>query len=378
MLVGPLTRFRTKFRASRVTFPAAAIATAISALCLLAIWFERPDGQDEMDRYGQALATTLADTTAPELLNKQRIALTVIANRLTTLEEVGGISFYGADNELMALSGIQRSDADYHAQATIDNTPSGSVSVSLARDVFAPAIPWSLLFLSALTLLLTPPITVMVIQFSTRGNRSLPIVSVPSEPAQEQPAYLLTVKLHNQRSLNQREQRQAIGDALTMGREVCALYPGFALTLQERGLALLISKAEASSLNALYASFLLQRLLAEYETQGEFRCLLSAVVSPKDPAEAMSISTSTLEDITSVEQNLTLASLAKADTALMTKEVFDELSEDQQRWATAFAHPILADLAPEGVFYTVGALPEEQQTLITEQAQVVLGFNLGG
>ena len=145
--MGPLKRFRTKFRASRVTLPAAAIATAISALCLLAIWFERPDGQDEMDRYGQALATTLADTTAPQLLNKQRITLTVIANRLTSLEEVAGIAFYDADNELMALSGVQRSDADYRAQATIDDTPSGAVTVSLARDIFAPAIPWSLLFL---------------------------------------------------------------------------------------------------------------------------------------------------------------------------------------------------------------------------------------
>lgn len=378
MLVGPLKRFRTKFRASRVTLPAAAIATAISTLCLLAIWFERPDGQDEMDRYGQALATTLADTTAPQLLNKQRITLTVIANRLTTLEEIAGIAFYDADNELMALSGVQRSDADYRAQATIDDTPSGAVTVSLARDIFAPAIPWSLLFLSALALLLTPPITVMVIQFSTRGNRSLPIVSVPNEPAQEQPAYLLTVKLHNQRSLNQQEQRQAIEDALTMGREVCALYPGFALTLQERGLALLISKAEASSQKALYASFLFQRLLTEYETQGEFRCLLSAAISPKDPAETTSINASTLEAITNVEQNLTLASLAKADTALMTEEVFNELSEDERHWATAFAHPILEDLAPEAAFYTVTSLPQEQQTLITEQAQVVLGFNLGG
>ena len=376
--MGPLQRFRTKFRVSRVTLPAAAIATAITACCLLLIWFERPDGQDEMDRYGSALAATLADTTAPELFNKQRITLTVVANRLTTLEEVAGVAFYGADEELMALSGLQRSEAHYRAIATIDNTPSGAVTLSLNPDVFAPAIPWSRWFFSVLALLLTPPITVMAIQFSTRGNRSLPIVSVPRDPVQEQPAYLLTVKLHNQRSLNTQEQQQAINDALTMGREVCALYPGFALTLQERGLALLISKAAASGLNALYASFLLQRLLQEYETQGEFRCLLATVLSPKDPAEATSITAAALEDITNVEQSLTLASLAKADTALMTAEVFQELSPDQQQWAAEFSHPILADLAPDGVFYSISSLPGSEQTLITEQAQVVLGFNLGG
>ena len=55
--MSPLQRFRTKFRASRVTLPAAAIATAICAASLLVIWFERPVGQEEMDRYGSALAS---------------------------------------------------------------------------------------------------------------------------------------------------------------------------------------------------------------------------------------------------------------------------------------------------------------------------------
>jgi hypothetical protein len=176
--------------------------------------------------------------------------------------------------------------------------------------------------------------------------------------------------------LNRQEQTQAIEDALTMGREVCALYPGLAVSLQERGLTLLISKAEASGLNAVYASLLLQRLLREYETQGEFRCLLSTAISPSDPAEATSIKTDALEGMTNVEQNLTLASLAKANTALMGADIFEDLSEEQRQWAQPFRHPILEDLAPEGVFYCIEALPALEQALITEQAQVVLGFNL--
>ena len=374
--MGPLKRFRTKFRASRVTLPAAAIATVLCAACLFAIWFERPDGQAEMDRYGNALATTLADITAGALFEERRITLTVIANRLTTLNEIAGVAFFDQSNELMAMSGVQRSDTSFDAQATIDNTRSGSVRVTLNRQAFAPPISWALWLLSLLTVLFTPPLTVMAIQFSTQGNRSLPIVSVPNEPDQDQPAYLLTVKLHNQRSLNRQEQTQAIEDALTMGREGCALYPGLAVSLQERGLALLISKAEASGRNAVYASLLLQRLLREYETQGEFRCLLSTTISPSDPAEATSIKTEALEGMTNVEQNLTLASLAKANTALMGADIFEDLSEAQRQWAQPFRHPILEDLAPEGVFYCVEALPEQEHALITEQAQVVLGFNL--
>lgn len=376
--MGPIKRFRTKFRASRVTFPAASIATLICALGLFAIWFERPDGQQEMDRYGNALVISLADTTAAAIFEERRIALTVIANRLTTLNEISEIAFFDPEGELMAMSGMQQSDASFNADATIDNTVVGSVRVSLNRAEFAPPISWVLWLLSLLTLLLTPPITVMAIQFSARGNRSLPIVSVPSESAQDQPAYLLCVRLHNQRSLGAEDQRQAVEDALNMAQEVCALYPGLAVAVQERGLMLLISKKEVSGLKAVYASLLLQRLLREYETLGEFRCHLSSVVSPNDPAEAASMNLKTIENITDIEQNLTLASLAKADTALMSQDVFEALSKEQQQLADKFNHPILEDLAPLDVFYCVEGLPELEHELITGQAQVVLGFNLAG
>ena len=374
--MSPLQRFRTKFRASRVTLPAAAIATVICAASLLVIWFEWPDGQEEMDRYGSALANTLANTTADALLNTEQITLTVIANRLTALEEIDGIAFFEPSDAMMAMSGIQPSNVSYVAEATIDETLSGIVSVTLNQEAFAPPLPWMLGLLSLITVLLTPAVTVMVIQFSARGNRSLPIVSVPKEHAQEQPAYLLTVKLQNQRSLGSAEQKQAIDDALAMAREVCALYPGFAFAIQERGLALLISKAETNGLRAIYASLLLQRLLREYETQGEFRCHLSNIISPKDPAETTAMTVDAIGEVTNLEQNLTLASLAKSETALMTAGVFADLTQEQCGWAQEFTHPILEDLAPQQMFYSIERLPEREKTLITGQARVVLGFNL--
>ena len=70
------------------------------------------------------------------------------------------------------------------------------------------------------------------------------------------------------------------------------------------------------------------------------------------------------------------ASLAKANTALMGAEIFEDLSEEQRLWAQPFHHPILEDLAPERLFYCIEELPELELALITEQAQVVLGFNL--
>ena len=83
-----------------------------------------------------------------------------------------------------------------------------------------------------------------------------------------------------------------------------------------------------------------------------------------------------IEEITNLEQNLTLASLAKAETALMTAEVFTDLDAEQRKWAQEFTHPILEDLAPREAFYSVERLPKREQMLITGQAQVVLGFNM--
>ena len=64
--------------------------------------------------------------------------------------------------------------------------------------------------------------------------------------------------------------------------------------------------------------------------------------------------------MTNVEQNLTLASLAKANTALMGAEIFEDLSEEQRQWAQPFHHPILEGPA-QTAFLLHQALPEQEQ-----------------
>ena len=105
---------------------------------LLAIWFERPDGYQEVERYGRALATTLADTTAAALFEERRITLTVIAELADRADEIAGVAFFDRSDELMAMSGVQQAETSFEAQATIDDTRSGYVRVTLNRDAFAP------------------------------------------------------------------------------------------------------------------------------------------------------------------------------------------------------------------------------------------------
>ena len=102
--------------------------------------------------------------------------------------------------------------------------------------------------------------------------------------------------------------------------------------------------------------------------------MLSTVISLSDPAEATFIRTEALEEMTNVELNLTIASLAKANTALMDAEIFADLSEEQPS-GQAISPPDSGRLGST-VFFRIEALPEQEQALITEQAQVVLGFNL--
>ena len=121
--MGPLKRFEQNF-ASRVTLPAAAIATAMCAACLAVIWFDHPDGQEEMDRYGHVWQQLWRMTTAAALFEERRITLTVIANRLTEMDEIAGRgTFFDQSDELMAIEAVQQSNpASFDAQATIDDT----------------------------------------------------------------------------------------------------------------------------------------------------------------------------------------------------------------------------------------------------------------
>jgi len=79
-----------------------------------------------------------------------------------------------------------------------------------------------------------------------------------------------------------------------------------------------------------------------------------------------------------LEQHLTLASLARPNTIIMSHEVYADLSPGEQAWCESFSHPILEDIDPPSSLHTIPALPAREAQLISEQAQVILGFNLAG
>ena len=328
-----------------------------------------------MDRYGNGIVSTLTQTTAGDLFDRERINLALTANHLTANPEIAGVTFYDAENEIFASSGRQKPTYHYTATAILDDTTAGYVSIILDPEAFEQQTPWLRGLLTLMVIMLTPVLAMLALQLSAIGNRSLPIVSVRKEGNEAQAVYVIALTLNNQYALSRDAQIASIQDAMAMAQEVCALYPGISLALNEKGIMLVLTKEGLGGLKALYASFLIQRLLSEYETDGEFRCFLSESHSSINPAEATKIDLQQLGNFNDLEKNLTLASLAKANTLLVDQMVFNGLSENEKAWARPFNHPILEDLEPATNIFNIPELPEQETSLVKDQATLILGFS---
>jgi hypothetical protein len=343
---------------------------------MLAIWSHPNDPAREMERYGTGMATALADTSAGHLLHADAINLAVIAQHLTGYAEISGVVFFDIKNNIVGLHGSTDSPARYSAAATLDDTMTGSVSIYLNRDAFQAPLYVSNWALSAIALAGAPFLTLGILGLSSRGRRSLPIVSVPepTPPAPEQ-AYLLVANLHNQLALSRHAQSQALDDALAMAHEVCALYQGIPVVIPSRGVALVLNATNVGAQQAVYAAFLMQALLASYETEGKFRCYLTTTMCPGNPAEVEALTLDDLREHVDFDALLPIAALAKAGTALFSEDVYTALNDMGAR-ADLFEHPIVEDLKPGQPLYTIAALPPAQAQLVSDQAELILGFSL--
>ena len=364
-----------RFRSTRATLPSAATASFLCAIAIAVIWYGIDRDQFEAERFGSSMAHMVAKTTAGDLLDGQRINLAVIANHISEGAEVDGVTFFDSANNVIAMSGSQDGASRYTATAAIDDTITGYVTIHLNLQAFRPATPWLRWLASLAAVLATPWLTILLMQLSARGNRSLPIVSVKRESTGATPSYCLMVNLINQLALSKEERDQAVADAINMGQEVCAVYPGFAMPLNSHGACLVFSQTTVSGLQALYATFLLQDLLLEYETLGQFRCYLRTATCPGDPGEMSFLEHSQMQGLADIEANITLAALARKNTALISHEVYANLNDIEKSWAESFDHPILPDVAPQQTLYSISKLPERDELLVKEQAQVILGFS---
>lgn len=364
----------TRFSPSKATIPVALLTAVLCTAGMLAVWVHNPQPDVEMNRFGNALAQTVAASSAGHLLHKDRLEMAVVAQDTLELAEVGGVIFFNPNNEIVAVSGASDAGRHFTAPATLDDTITGYVTVVMIDEAFTPVSGWWRWLVSVVVLLGAPAAAIATFQLTARGNRSIPIVSVPDPMLHEQPSYCVAINLYNQLALDKKQISQTVGDALEMAKEVCAVYPGIAVELPNRGVLMFMDKSAVAGSDAVAGAFLALKLLTEYETAGQFRSFVCVRKCPGAPADLAELKVNQLPDDTDIEGLLTMAALAKPETVLLDRDVFHDLDPMVQVEASVFEHPLLDDMT-DGDTYQIGHLPEKTSSHVEGQAQLILGFN---
>ena len=352
--------------------PAIVLSTVVAGAGVLWLWHADGTADVQITRFGQALSQTLAHTSAADMLQGDRIELTVRAADAVSLPEVAGVVFYNAKNEILAVNGSSDRGPHFTAPATLDDTITGYVSVVLTGEAFVQPIAWWR-WLASIALILGAPLTgLFYLNLVNRGNRSLPIVSVP-EPT-PQPCLCVAVTLHNQMALSRPDMEQAIADAHAMALEASTLHQGLCVTARPRGVLMLFDP-ETGADQAVNCARLALTLLGEFETNGDFRAAIGQVDVLGGIADQGTLSAQDLDQGT-LDTLFTLASLSKRQTLLLSGTVCQQLSQDCQALSQTFDHPLAEDLALHRV-YQLTDLPEHAEHWVQEQAGLILGFTQG-
>ena len=167
---------------------------------------------------------------------------------------------------------------------------------------------------------------------------------------------------------------QALQDAETMSKEVTALYEGSTIRVDDLGICLALPNGTCNAKQALNAVFLLQVLLGEYYTAGQFRCFLKegAWTSKENDMEGADFkSFFSAKDFSAW---LTLAALSRKDTALVSSMIISELPDEVRQRAKTFEHPLTRDIDTIEQIYLIEKLPEVDEELINQQAKMILEF----
>ena len=81
-----------------------------------------------------------------------------------------------------------------------------------------------------------------------------------------------------------------------------------------------------------------------------------------------------MQDWSNIDTDITLAALARKDTALISHEVFANLNDIEKSWAGAFEHPILPDLALSNLFIVSLNYPSEMRCWLRNKLRLFSDF----
>lgn len=351
-------------------FAVAFLATLLTAVGLIALWQLTDDSQNRTDAYGASLAAGLAQLTIDPLLQQDRIALGVLANRTLELPEVSGIAVYTIDNQVLAASGQTDNGLHYTEPVTFDDSIMGYVRISLSQPGGQSSI--AALLLGVLTILLAPVIAMgaFSVRYVRQPAAEIAISHAGAEIAvhladEMEQHHLLAVNLYNQISMTREVRKAELDRAHACAEQVAGLYFGEVRPLPGTGLLVHFHPSDDAdrALQVLCASFVLAELLAQYETEdlGAYRLGVHSVGLPAGGKLR--------SDVAEIADVALLSALAKHMTVAVSGSFPLETLRHGQVHGHPLQHPLLDELATVPSAHLVTGLPPAQQALVTQQVE---------
>jgi len=364
----------------RLVLTVAAVTVVVTALAALLVVHLTSREAERMDRFGNAAARALAELAVEPLMQRDRMHLGVIGNRLAELDEIRGVASYGADNRVLATTGSLEGRR-YTQPVTIDDSIVGYVHLALRPDAFAAAT--GLRTGALLVVLLLIPFAVAggwAVTGAARDGRldallpwrpappapppdPDPDPEVVAETAAEIRHYLLAINLYNQLTLAGDQRDFELSLCLELAEAVAAIYQGQVVNLPGVGVLVDFDHTDDGDrpFQVLCAAFVLLRLLHDEAPFGQYRLGLNLTELPADEALAA--------DHDAVADAALLSALARDSSIAVSATVVAVLDNTARLRTRPLVNPLLEELATSSTdCRLITDLEAPYHTLVVQQA----------
>ena len=341
----------------------AALATLLTMVCTTWVWHATEQSYTRTERFGASLAGSFAALAAEPLLKQDRMHLAVIGNRMTTIDEVAGVSVFSVDNQLLATGGESTTGPTYSAPVTFDESIMGYVRVTLDPAMLSEGISWTRIALSLITLLGVPWLCVAVLRLRLAPQTATDNVTAVELPAPEEDDvqhYLLAFNLYNQIGLAPEVRTAELAHATAVAKRVGGVYSATVGPLPGTGLLMHFpgTDQEDRGLQVLCAAFAVAHLLDDQA--GVYRLGLHTIDLP--PAAELP------EAAPEISDAALLSALAKHMTLAVSDHFPLRLLQQNRVEYSPLDSPLLEEIATaDGGGYLVTALSPAQTALVKQQ-----------
>ena len=335
-------------------------------------WLTDNEGPERIQHFGSALASGLATLAVEPLIQRDQIHLGVLANRLLELSEVGGVSIYTVNNEMLAISGDIRKGYAFTQPVVQGGSIIGYVRIQLTpAPTFAENVSNATLAMSALIVLLVPLALYGLSEVQLPGSQQTAgtndIQDVPAglnEPVV--PHYLLVLNLFNQLSLTRERRDRELAHASFFADEIAGIY--YARVCELSGTGLLLEFDDTADADrpfqVICAAFALAQLLHAAESWGTYRLGLHMIELPRSHSPA--------PDVAEVADTALLSALAKDSTLAVSAELYDRIGEFARFDSQPINNPLLTELeSTPPAAWLINRLDPTHHSLIAEQVRAI-------